>query len=56
MFAFSIGETVLVAGDEATIENLMGSWEDFPGEAVYGIRFTKNGRALSVLERNIERA
>lgn len=56
MFAFSVGESVIVAGDEATIENLMASWEDFPDEAVYGIRFTKNGRALAVLERNIQRA
>ena len=56
MFAFSVGESVLVAGDEATIENLMAPWEDFPGESVYGIRFTKNGRALAVLERNIQRA
>jgi hypothetical protein len=56
MFAFSIGDTVIVAGDEATIENIMMPWEEFPEESVYGIRFTKNGRALSVLERNIERA
>lgn len=55
MFAFSVGEAVLVAGDEATIENLMTPWDEFPEEAVYGVRFA-NGRALSVLERNIEKA
>jgi hypothetical protein len=56
MFAFSVGQAVLVAGEEATIVNLMESWEEFPEEAVYGIRFTKNGRALSVLARNIQPA
>ena len=56
MFAFSVGDAVIVAELEATIENIMTSWEEFPDEAVYGIRFNQSGRAMAVLERNIERA
>lgn len=55
MFAFSVGQAVVVAEMEATIENLMTPWEEFPEEAVYGVRLS-NGQGLSVLERNIKPA
>lgn len=55
MFAFSVGQAVTVEGLEATIENLLAPWEEFPEEAVYGVRLS-SGQGLSVLERNIKPA